>query len=164
MQLLYMIILQNSCQDAGAKHAAICKLFLALLQNTQAPQATVIWIFHFMLVCTGRFSVSILIFRAIFFKTVETATEGGKGNINKKVLRLQRQKMENLTPEMLAKSMWVSTALALVFALPPLALFIGLYDIAGVNIGIAAGVGFGLHFATLAFSKKISAALSRLFD
>ncbi|MEW5839457.1 MAG: hypothetical protein AB1753_00490, partial [Thermoproteota archaeon] len=82
---------------------------------------------------------------------METATEGGKGNINKKVLRLQRQKMENLTPEMLAKSMWVSTALALVFALPPLALFIGLYDIAGVNIGIAAGVGFGLHFATLAF-------------
>lgn len=88
---------------------------------------------------------------------------GRKGNSAKTVLKLQRQKMENLTPEILAKSMWVSTALAIIFALPPLGLFIGLYQ-SGINIGIAAGVGFGIHFATLAFSRRIAAGLGKLFD
>ncbi|MGI0019337.1 MAG: hypothetical protein ACREAY_02580 [Nitrososphaera sp.] len=86
-----------------------------------------------------------------------------KGNSAKKVLRLQSQKMENLTPEILAKSMWVSTALAMIFTLPPLGLFIGLYEF-GVNVGAAAGIGFGVHFATLALSRKIAAGLDKLFD
>jgi hypothetical protein len=69
-----------------------------------------------------------------------------------------------MTPELLAKSMWMSTGMALIFSLPPLGLFIGMYE-AGINIGAAAGVGFGLHFATLAFSKKIASGLSKLlFD
>jgi hypothetical protein len=96
-------------------------------------------------------------------KIVETASGHKKGNNGKVVLKLQSQKMENLTPELLAKSAWVSTALALVFTLPPLGLFIGLQQ-AGVNIGVAAGIGFGLHFATLAFSKRIAGALGKLFD
>lgn len=104
--------------------------------------------------------MSILIFRPLFYKIVET---GRKGNSAKTVLRLQRQKMENLTPEILAKSMWVSTALAMIFSLPPLGLFIGLYEF-GVNIGAAAGIGFGVHFATLALSRKIAAGLGKLFD
>ena len=86
-----------------------------------------------------------------------------KGNSAKTVLKLQRQKMENLTPEILAKSMWVSTALAMIFTLPPLGLFIGLYEFE-VNIGAAAGTGFGVHFATLAFSRRIAAGLGKLFD
>ena len=51
----------------------------------------------------------------------------------------------------------------MIFALPPILTTIGLYQ-NGVNIGIAAGIGFGIHFAILAFSKKISSALATLFD
>jgi hypothetical protein len=82
---------------------------------------------------------------------------------SKQKLKFPGQSYENITPELLTKSMWVSTALAMIFALPPLLTFIGLYQ-SGVNIGVAAGIGFGIHFATLAFSKKISSALSTLFD
>lgn len=78
-------------------------------------------------------------------------------------LRFPGQSYENITPELLTKSIWVSTALAMIFALPPIATFTGLYQ-NGVNISVAAGIGFGLHFAILAFSKKISSALATLFD
>lgn len=77
-------------------------------------------------------------------------------------LKFPGQTYSNLTPELLFKSMWTSSVLAMIFALPPVGLFLGLYQ-ADVNIGVAAGVGFGLHFATLAFAKKISAALVKLF-
>ena len=70
---------------------------------------------------------------------------------------------ENLTPELVAKSMWMSTALAMIFALPPVGLFIGLYQ-GGVSIAVAASIAFGVHFATLAFAKKISSGLAKLFD
>jgi hypothetical protein len=81
----------------------------------------------------------------------------------KQVLKFSSQRYENLTPELLTKSVWVSTALAMIFALPPLVIFIGLYQ-SGVNIGIAAGLGFGVHFATLAFAKRLVNVLGTLFD
>ncbi len=77
-------------------------------------------------------------------------------------LKFPGQSYANLTPELMFKSMWTSTVLAMIFVLPPVGLFFGLYE-SGINIGIAAGIGFGLHFAILAFSKKISAALVKLF-
>lgn len=82
---------------------------------------------------------------------------------SRQALKFKSASFENLTPELVARSMWMSTALAMIFALPPVGLFIGLYQ-AGVNIGIAAAVGFGIHFAILAFSKKISAGLVKLFE
>lgn len=82
---------------------------------------------------------------------------------SKQKLRFPGQSYENITPELLTKSIWVSTALAMIFALPSIATFIGLYQ-NGVNIGVSAGIGFALHFAILAFSKKISSALATLFD
>ena len=89
---------------------------------------------------------------------METGNAGSKQK-----LKFPGQSSANITPELLTKSMWVSTVLAMIFALPPILTTIGLYQ-NGVNIGIAAGIGFGIHFATLAFSKKISSALATLFD
>jgi hypothetical protein len=86
-----------------------------------------------------------------------------QGRHSKQTLKFAAQRLDNMTPELLAKSMWVSTGMALIFSLPPLGLFIGLYE-AEAHIGVAAGIGFGLHFVTLAFSKKIAGALSKLFD
>ncbi|AIF85296.1 hypothetical protein NTE_03267 [Candidatus Nitrososphaera evergladensis SR1] len=82
---------------------------------------------------------------------------------SKQTLKFSAQRLDNMTPELLAKSMWVSTGMAMIFSLPPLGLFIGLYE-AEMHIGVAAGIGFGVHFATLAFSRRIAAGLSKLFD
>ena len=79
-------------------------------------------------------------------------------------LKFSSQRFEQLPPDILIKGGWVSTAMALIMTLPPLALFIGLFQVAGVNIGIAAGVSFGIHFAILAFSHKISKVIGSLFD
>lgn len=82
---------------------------------------------------------------------------------NRQALKFKGRSFENLTPELVAKSMWMSTALAMIFALPPVGIFIGLYQ-AGINIAIAAALGFGIHFAILAFSKRISHGLVKLFE
>lgn len=57
----------------------------------------------------------------------------------------------------------VSTILAMIFSLPPLLLFIGLYY-AGIHIAIAAVVGFGSHYIILAFADKISTFVTKLFQ
>lgn len=82
---------------------------------------------------------------------------------SRQALKFKSASYENLTPELVARSMWMSTALAMIFTLPPVGLFVGLFQ-AGVNIGIAAAIGFGIHFVILAFSKRISAGLVKLFE
>jgi len=68
------------------------------------------------------------------------------------------KKYENITPELMTKSVWVSTSLALILALPPIGLFMGCYDITS-NILVSALIGFGLHFALFAISDRITARL-----
>ena len=70
---------------------------------------------------------------------------------------------ENITPDVLIKSFWVSSALALIMTLPPLGIFLA-FNYNGDNILAGAVVGFGLHFVFLALSERISNVLSRLFD
>ncbi len=86
-----------------------------------------------------------------------------QGRHKRQVLKFQHQRYENVTPEILVKSAWVSTSLALILTLPPLGIFVTLYE-TGSNIALAAAIGFGLHFAILAFSKRISKILASLFD
>ena len=71
--------------------------------------------------------------------------------------------MENLTPDFMVKSAWVSTAVALILALPPLGLFITLFQTTG-SLFAAVPIGFGLHFGLIGLSAKISSALSTLFE
>lgn len=84
--------------------------------------------------------------------------------MTKAALKFQSQRLDQLPPDILIKGGWVSTAMALILTLPPLALFIGLYQMADLNIGLAAGIGFGIHFGLLAFSRRISKAIGSLFD
>jgi hypothetical protein len=51
----------------------------------------------------------------------------------------------------------------MIFALPPLAVFLGIYFLTGELI-IGAVIGFGLHFVILAFSGKISKVITKLMS
>ena len=73
------------------------------------------------------------------------------------------QRIENVDPDVVVKSFWVSSALALLLTLPSLGIFLGFYYNGG-NLIIGAVVGFGLHFALLAFSERITNLLSKLFE
>ena len=50
---------------------------------------------------------------------------------------------------------WVSISLALIFALPSLGVFLGIYYGTG-NLIIGAVLGFGVHFIIFTFSVRIS--------
>ena len=58
---------------------------------------------------------------------------------------------------------WVSISLALIFALPSLGVFLGIYYGTG-NLIIGAVLGFGVHFLTLAFSGRISKYLDKIMN
>jgi hypothetical protein len=69
---------------------------------------------------------------------------------------------KDISPDDLIKSFWLSTAMALVLVLPPLALVVGINH--GIeDILIASLIGFGVHFVILAFSVRICSQLERLF-
>ena len=55
------------------------------------------------------------------------------------------KKRSEITPEILIKTIWMSTIMAMIFAFPSLGLFLGIYFGTG-NLIIGAVVGFGVHF------------------
>ncbi len=65
------------------------------------------------------------------------------------------KKIPNNKPVSLSKILWKSSILALIFTLPALGIFLGVYYGTG-NLIVGAILGFGVHFATLAFSGRIS--------
>ncbi len=58
---------------------------------------------------------------------------------------------------------WVSISMALIFALPSLGVFLGIYYGTG-NLIIGAVLGFGVHFVTLVFSGRISKYLDKVMN
>jgi hypothetical protein len=58
---------------------------------------------------------------------------------------------------------WVSISMALIFALPSLGMFLGIYYGTG-NLIIGAVLGFGVHFVTLVFSGRISNYLNKIMN
>jgi hypothetical protein len=100
--------------------------------------------------------VSILIFQSFSIKVEKMTSQQSK-------LIFSSRRLENVSPDALIKSFWVSSALALIMTLPPLGIFLA-FHYNGSNILAGAVVGFGLHFVLLALSERISNALSRLFD
>ena len=73
------------------------------------------------------------------------------------------KKKTEISTEVLVRFIWVSSFLAMIFTLPPLAVFLGFYFLTGELI-IGAIIGFGLHFVILAFSGKISKVITKLMS
>ena len=82
------------------------------------------------------------------------------GRVN---LLFNRNRLDGISPDVLVKSFWVSTALGLILSLPPLGLFIAFFHGSG-NIIVGVIIGFGLHFMLLSASGKISSSLTSLFE
>ncbi len=74
-----------------------------------------------------------------------------------------KKKKNEISIELLIRFIWVSSFLAMIFALPPLAVFLGIYLLTGQLI-IGAIIGFGLHFVILAFSGRISKVITKLMS
>ena len=74
-----------------------------------------------------------------------------------------RKKKTEISTELLVKFIWVSSFLAMIFAIPPLAVFLGIYFLTG-ELFIGVIIGFGLHFVILAFSGKISKVITKLMS
>ena len=65
------------------------------------------------------------------------------------------KKMPDENRPTLSKILWKSSIMAVIFAVPALTIFLGIYYTTG-NLIVGAVLGFGVHFATLAFSGRIS--------
>jgi len=78
------------------------------------------------------------------------------------MIKIPKKKTKTST-EIVTKTIWVSTFLAMILSLPPLGLFLGIYFLTG-NLIIGAIVGFGTHFVILVFSSKISKFLIRIMS
>ena len=73
------------------------------------------------------------------------------------------RKKNNISTETLVNTIWVSTFLAMIFTLPPLGLFLGIYFFTG-NLIIGVVIGFGVHFLILAFSGRISKKITQFMS
>ena len=78
------------------------------------------------------------------------------------MIRFPKKKTKTST-EIVTKTIWISTFLAMILSLPPLGLFLGIYFLTG-NLIIGAIVGFGVHFVILVFSNKISKFLINIMS
>ena len=78
------------------------------------------------------------------------------------MIRFPNEK-KDISTETVINTIWVSTFMAMIFALPPLGIFLGIYYGTG-NLIIGAVLGFGVHFVTLAFAGRISKFLVRVMS
>ena len=78
------------------------------------------------------------------------------------MIKIPKKKTKTST-EIVTKTIWVSTFLAMILSLPPLGLFLGIYFLTE-NLIIGVIVGFGTHFVILVFSSKISKFLINIMS
>lgn len=75
------------------------------------------------------------------------------------MIRFPGEKRE-IPSEALVNTVWVGAFMAMIFSLPPLGIFLGIYFGTG-SLVAGAILGFGAHFAILAYSGRISRLLTR---
>ena len=73
------------------------------------------------------------------------------------------KKKQDISTETVINTIWVSAFMAMIFSLPPLGIFLGIYFGTG-NLVIGAVLGFVIHFVTLAFSARISKFLTQILS
>jgi hypothetical protein len=73
------------------------------------------------------------------------------------------KKKTEISTETLVNTIWASSFLAMIFTLPPLVLFLGIYFWTG-DLVIGAIIGFGIHFVILAFSGRISKIITKIMS
>ena len=72
-------------------------------------------------------------------------------------------KKKKIPPEVIINTIWISTFLAMIFTLPALGIFLGIYYGTG-NLVLGAILGFSVHFAAFAFSGRISRFLTKIMN
>jgi hypothetical protein len=70
---------------------------------------------------------------------------------------------KKIPPEVIINTIWISTFLAMIFTIPALSLFLGIYYSTG-NLVLGAVLGFSTHFVTLAFAGRISKFLTKIMN
>jgi len=72
-------------------------------------------------------------------------------------------KKKKVPTEVLINTIWVSTFLAMIFTIPALGIFLGIYYGTG-NLVLGALLGFSVHFVALALSGRISKFLVKIMN
>ena len=78
------------------------------------------------------------------------------------MINLDKKDVEG-PPITFSKIIWKSSILAMIFTIPSLGIFLGVYYGTG-NLMIGALIGFGVHFTTLVFSGRISTWLVKVLS
>ena len=71
------------------------------------------------------------------------------------------KKKNDIPIETLINYVWISAFMAMIFSLPSLGIFLGIYYGTG-NIAVGAILGFAVHFITLASASRISKFLTKI--
>lgn len=72
-------------------------------------------------------------------------------------------KKKKVPPEVIINTIWISTFLAMIFTIPALGIFLGIYYSTG-NLVLGAVLGFSVHFVAFAFSGRISKFLTKIMN
>lgn len=70
---------------------------------------------------------------------------------------------KKIPTEVIINTIWISTFLAMIFTIPALGIFLGIYYSTG-NLVLGALLGFSVHFIAFAFSGRISKFLTKLMN
>lgn len=82
---------------------------------------------------------------------------------HKTKIRFVRHRNDSITSDIIIKSLWVSTSLALILTIPPLAIFIAIFHSSG-NLLMGAITGFSIHFVLFPLCGRISSFITSLFN
>jgi hypothetical protein len=105
----------------------------------------------------------ILLCQCLYFFNLKESRGSMNDRPHKTKIMFPRQRSDCITPDIIMKSFWVSTSLALILTIPPLAIFIAIFQNNG-SLLIGAVIGFGLHFLLFSLSGKISSFITSFFD
>ncbi len=72
-------------------------------------------------------------------------------------------KKKKVSTKVIINTIWISTFLAMIFTLPALGIFLGIYYGTG-NLILGAVLGFGVHVIALVFSDRISKFLIKIMN